>query len=181
MPFGVYGYLLNRPSDFMLDRLVDLVVITILVTLIGFYLWWAFQVVLRVRLRISETGGEFRGMGSGIRFTWADADHVDYVFLLAGKSGFQLSLILNRPDTFLSRFSLPRYFTQMLFSWSDSVIPLDILRSYGSLNTSPPSPQEMIIFFQYFLETELGHDILRFAPHVFSRQLGRYIDDESLN
>ncbi len=176
--FGSYGFLLNSKNHNLLGVATDVGVVGFLILLTLGYLWYVYQINFGVRLTLSEEMGEYRGMGYRIQFKWVDVDEVNYIPLPRSQPGstqYQLCLYLDKPHKVYRGIHMPN----LSFAVYPNRIPLDMLYPQGSLNIKPVSEQEAIIFYNHFMETPLGQDLLRYAPHAFRFHLHRYLDEIS--
>lgn len=141
------------------------------------YLAFSFQ------FKLTREGGTLMGLGKIVGFEWKDADTLMYVYSDKYKKA-QLSLHLMRSNVQIGfRFASKNYFP---IQFTDDVIPLDALyhqKSFWSLNPNrePPTQEEYSIHLRYFLQTDMGQDIIRYAPHVLSDVLHKYLPDNDLN
>jgi hypothetical protein len=147
-----------------------------IIGLIGFptvwSVWLTIQTYFRVRLAIAPDISEFRGMGYNVQFKWEDVEEVAYV--PSQYAHYQLTLFLSKPYKVSRGIGSP-YHTMIV---SPYMIPLDILYSSQRWQAARPSAKEAQIFYDYFMTTPLGQDILRYAPHAYSSRLHRYLVDE---
>ncbi len=179
IPFMMYGYSLNSKEGFVIDAAVYIGSLALIAALF----WFTLQVGFIFRLETNPDKGTLYGFGKTIVFGWQDIQKLDYV-LLTGDNKYQLCLFLHRSDVKHSFiFPFPRGWFAIHFS--ERIIPVNSLykyQSFFSLNIKRELPNfnDRSIHLRYFVKTQLGQDLMRYAPHIFEAYLHKYLPDNDL-
>lgn len=134
------------------------------------YMAWTVYQSFRFRLELNEIGGVFYGVGKTIQFEWSAFTNLEYDDRHdEGSSRYQLCLRLGE-ITVTRGFWLPSIYLFPITS-SDNLIPLSVVYHHQSLwsrsrKTELPTYVEYRSHLQYFLNTQLGQDIIEYAPHA---------------
>jgi hypothetical protein len=174
--FALLGYGLNSKSV-----AGDVFIYGLFSVLFLWFSWFTFHAMFRFRLEIDQNGGRFCGFGNLISFRWEDAHAIDYIY--QPWNYYHLCLYVTPNKIHHGIRWLHAFF---IFKFFDTLILLDTVRKYEPFVTrgmgdTLPSYDELSLHLRYFLRTQLGNDLIRYAPHLFGNVLSKYLPDDDFD
>jgi hypothetical protein len=175
---SVYALSLNDQSA------LDNALFSLIFGIFSLYLLWIVYQSFIFRFELTETGGTLYGLGKTIRFNWQAVRKLDYENWLDEHLNLNELCLFVTESTQTIGFWLPsKFFFSFIFN--ENRIPVSAIyhrKSFWSLNIEPELPlyEEYQSHLYHFLHTEMGQDIIRYAPQALSEVMGKYLPDHDL-
>lgn len=151
--------------------------------LIIFVLWFVYRSFI-FRLELTERGGTIHDIGTSIQFDWSDVKKLDYVDWVDENLNLNELCLKLTKSTAKRAIELPTIFF-LPFPFNENLIPVSILhhrKSFWDPSTKAklPTKSEYQNHMQHFLDTDIGQDIIRYAPQTLTDVVGKYLPGNDL-